>query len=161
MVRLTTHTRSVLFLALFLVAFAAFFYTALAQEGANDLRATILSELMNDPRTSGFSEVQIDAMVDVLLQGAEESGLTSGDITGYPQEQNTFVVVESSSGARASSPCESAGLPCLLSEAFGFVGPDSGIAFILGATSMGLVWIFAEMLHRRRMHGQTSGTTSM
>jgi hypothetical protein len=37
-----------------------------------------------------------------------------------------------------------------MSEAFGFVGVDTTIPFTLGAASMGLVWILAEMIHRRR-----------
>jgi hypothetical protein len=50
-----------------------------------------------------------------------------------------------------------------MTEAFGFVGPDTTIPFCLGAASMGLIWIIAEMLHRHKYphikapFAQTSG----
>jgi hypothetical protein len=37
-----------------------------------------------------------------------------------------------------------------MDEAFGFIGPDTTIPFALGMASMGLIWIIAEMMHRRK-----------
>ena len=163
MVRLTVHIRLALLLAVLLLASVALPYAAHAQESTDDLRSAIQSELASDPRTSGFSQTQLDAIVDVLVEEALKNSLTPGDITWRPQDADSFVVLNSpSDGAMTtSSVCDSAGLPCLFNEAFGLVGPDTTIPFVLGASSMGLIWIFAEMLHKRRMRVQSDTSTSM
>ena len=124
-----------------------------AQAQTDTLRATIRAELLSDPRTTGLSKTQLDAMVDLLTGEAQKQGITSHDITWRPQSANSFGGANSSS-ASASSAC--GGIPsilCMLSEAFGFTGSDVTIPFALGAASMGLVWILAEMIHRRRYPG--------
>lgn len=116
-------------------------------QAANDLSATIRAQLLSDPRTATLSQTQFDAMVQLLSQEVQKRGLTTEDLTWRPQPaQYTFGSM--SPAAPAVEQCDT--IACLASEAFGFSGPDTLIAFVLGATSMGLVWILAEMLHRRR-----------
>lgn len=138
--------RSLLVALLF--ASAVFPLFARAQERASDLRATIRAELLSDPRTSGLSEAQIDAAVDALAQEAEKQGITSQDIQWRPQNTEQFVAGDTAA-ADAENACEG-GFLCTLSEAFGFIGSDTTIPFSLGAASMGLIWIIAEMIHRRK-----------
>lgn len=117
----------------------------LAHAQTGDLSATIRGQLMSDPRTATLSSAQIDAMVQLLAQEAQKRGLTASDITWKPQ---TFAGAPTAPAAQDSA-CTSA-LTCAFTEAFGFVGPDTAIPFILGATSMALIWILAEMMHRRK-----------
>lgn len=122
-------------------------YLGNAQGSTDELRATIRAELLSDPRTSGLSETQIDTAVNILTQEAEKRGISSQDIQWRPQSTERFVAAESA--APAAAEC-AGGFLCTMSEAFGFIGADTTIPFTLGAASMGLVWILAEMIHRRR-----------
>ena len=117
------------------------------QETSADLRATIRSGLLSDPRTSGLSEVQIDTLVGLLADEAEKQGITSQDIQWRPQNAEQFVAVE---GTATEEVACAGGLLCIMSEAFGFIGYDVTIPFFLGMSSMGLIWILAEMIHRHR-----------
>lgn len=122
-----------------------------AQTQASDLSATIRAELMQDPRTAGIPSAELDAMVSILTQQAQAKGVTAGDITWRPKDPASFVAEVK----QAYDMCE--GMPaffCAFNTAFGFIGPDTTIPFTLGAASMGLVWILAEMIHRRRYPGQ-------
>ena len=115
------------------------------QTTQNDLRATIRAELLSDPRTSGLTQAQIDAMVDALTQEAQKQGVTSQDIQWRPQQ-----VAEEESAPPVADSCE--GTPrffCAFDMAFGFVGDNPGIAFMLGLASMGLIWLIAHILHHR------------
>ena len=162
MVRSIAHPRSAFLFAVLLTIAVALPYAVHAQESSSDVRAAIRSELANDPRTAGFSETQINAMVDILLAQAQKDGLSASDITWQPQQAETFDTEEGTATNETVGPCDSAGVLCKFSEAFGFVGPLSIIPFILGATSMALIWIFAEMLHkhRMRMHPPVAANTS-
>jgi hypothetical protein len=112
---------------------------------SSELSATIRAELLSDPRTSSLSSAQLDAMVSLLTQQAAAQGVTAHDIQWRPQ---TF----SNSGATPAVQQESCAgnFTCVLDEAFGFIGPDTLIPFSLGLASMGLIWIIAEMIHRRK-----------
>jgi len=140
-------------------AVAAFFVIAAilpalahAQTPPSDLRATIRAELLSDPRSAALSQTQLNAMVELLAQQAQAQGITASDITWRPQ---TF-----SQNAAASAPPESCtgNFTCVMDEAFGFIGPDLVIPFSLGLGAMGLIWIIAEMLHRRHHPHLYTGT---
>ena len=147
MVRTLNTTRAAgLLIVLFLVC-AALPLSARAQESASDLRATIRAELLSDPRTSSLSEAQIEVLVSLLAGEAEKQGITSQDIQWRPQSGERFVATES---AAPQAPECVGGFLCAMTEAFGFVGTDTTIPFTLGAASMALVWLLAEMIHRRR-----------
>jgi len=134
------------FVALLLVC-TAVPYFARAQENTSDLRTTIRAELLSDPRTSSLSQVQVDTLVDLLAGEAEKQGITSQDIQWRPQSTERFVAIES---AAPQAPECTGGFLCTMTEAFGFIGADTTIPFTLGAASMALVWLLAEMIHRRR-----------
>lgn len=148
-----TETKTVNIIPEFQEASAARAYSAaagapLAQAQSDDeLRTTIRAALAADPRTSGLSQAQVDALVELLASEAEKQGITSQDIEWRPQSNERFVATDSA--APQTSEC-AGGLLCTMTEAFGFVGADTTIPFTLGAASMGLVWILAEMLHRRK-----------
>lgn len=119
---------------------------AYAQDSSATLRATIRSQLLSDPRTASLSEAQLSAMVDLLTSQAEERGMTSEDLQWHPERGPQPAAQSAVIDYCAGSPR----FLCLFSMAWGFVGPDTLIAYILGISSMGLVWILAEMIHRRR-----------
>ena len=141
-----THSLLPLFILLALLVSVPFFVSA--QNASSDLRATIRAELLSDPRTSSLSEAQIDALVGLLADEAEKQGITSQDIQWRPESSERFVATESAAPQEAAE-C-GGGFLCTMSEAFGFVGADTTIPFTLGAASMALVWLLAEMIHRRR-----------
>lgn len=134
----------VLLLVLIITALPLFVH---AQNSQSELQATIRGAILSDPRTAGLSQAQIDSIVSVLSQEAEKQGITVKDIQWRPQDVGQLA--QDGNGVSAKSAC-SGGFLCMMSEAFGFVGADTTIPFTLGAASMGLVWILAEMIHRRR-----------
>ena len=134
-----------LLIALFLLCIASPLFSH--AESTSDLSATIRAEIMSDPRTSGLTDAQIDSLVVLLTEEAQKRGITSQDIQWRPQNAERFVPGEN---AGPSAPECMGGFLCTLSEAFGFIGPDATIPFMLGAASMGLIWVIAEMIHRRR-----------
>ncbi len=123
-----------------------FLLPAISYAQQTELQATIRGAILSDPRTSGLSQTQIDSIVSVLAQEAEKQGITPEDIQWRPQGVEQFASGET---VPAGAAC-TGGFLCTMSEAFGFVGADTTIPFTLGAASMGLVWILAEMIHRRR-----------
>lgn len=110
----------------------------------SDLRSVIRAQLLSDPRTASLSSDQLDAMVSLLAQQAQKQGITAQDITWRPQAPAP------ASAPRAPAESCAGNFTCVMDEAFGFIGPDTTIPFALGAASMGLIWITAEMLHRRK-----------
>lgn len=153
---ITLNLRNVLLLATLAVALLIP-TTIYGQEASADLRATIRAELLSDPRTSSLSQAQIDVLVDLLSEEAEKQGITSEDIQWRPESTERFVAIESA--APEAVEC-AGGFLCIMTEAFGFVGADTTIPFTLGAASMGLVWILAEMIHRRRHPIQVASSTT-
>lgn len=135
-----------LFMGLFALALPLL---AHAQTGDTDLSATIRAQLLSDPRTSSITPEQLDAMVQLLTEEAQKQGVTVEDIYREPIVPTAnFATAENST--QELGTCE--GIPtwsCAFSSAFGFIGPNPIIAFTLGATSMALIWIIAEMMHRR------------
>lgn len=152
-----SRTTSLRFLLVACAVVAVLPFVVYAQNTQSELRATIRAELMSDPRTSSLSEAQIDALVGLLADEAEKQGITSQDIQWRPQSTERFVAVES---AAPQAPECMGGFLCAMTEAFGFVGADTTIPFTLGAASMGLVWILAEMIHRRR-HPYVASTPTL
>ncbi len=134
--------------AAFFALWIVFPHVAHAQQNASDLRATIQAELLSDPRTAVLTQVQLGAIVDILTKEASKQGITAQDIQWRPQTPESFAVGNGVEGT--ADTCKTWAFLCVFNEAFGFTGPDATIPFILGAASMGLIWIFAEMLHRRR-----------
>ncbi len=141
-----TVTHAVGLLATILLVSIAVPLTVRAQESTSDLRATIRAELLSDPRTAGLSKADLDTIVNILAQEAEKQGMTSQDIQWRPQGTERFTGGDGTS----SAPECAGGFLCTMTEAFGFVGADTTIPFTLGAASMALVWLLAEMLHRHR-----------
>jgi len=121
-------------------------FVAHAQAPDSDLRATIQAQLMSDPRTSSLSEAQLDAMVSVLAQEAQKRGITAGDLTYRPQHAFGATIAETVEDICQGIPS----ISCAFDVALGFLGPNTFIAYTLGAASMALVWLLAEMLHHRR-----------
>lgn len=118
-----------------------------SSSASSELSSTIRAELLSDPRTSSLSEAQIETMVGLLAEEAQKQGITSQDIQWRPQNTEQFVATQSAE--QETTEC-AGGFLCIMSEAFGFIGYDTTIPFFLGMSSMGLIWILAEMIHRHR-----------
>ena len=128
-----------------------------AQESTAELRATIRGMILSDPRASSLSQEQIDTVVSILAQEAQAQGMTSQDIQWRPQSSEQFTA----NGGAVATPIECrGGFLCTMAEAFGFIGVDATIPFTLGAASMALVWLLAEMIHRRRHPAQAPQPTT-
>lgn len=119
---------------------------ALAQSSA--LEATIRAELLKDPRSVEMSEAELDAMVQLLAQGAAQEGVSSDEISWRPAEATPAMVVEE----ETSATCD--GFPqffCTVREALGFDGSNLIIPMGLFVTS-GLLWfLLYELRHHHRM----------
>ncbi|MCR4325822.1 MAG: type II secretion system protein M [Patescibacteria group bacterium] len=138
-------------LAVFTAALLAYMMLSLplavsAQTAQDQLRATIRAEILSDPRTSTLTSAQLGAMVELLAQSAEREGITASEITYRPQSLQNIPTSPEFADICGDTPAAL----CVFSRAFGFLGPAYVIPFTLGAASMGLVWILAEMIHRRR-----------
>lgn len=133
--------------ALFVLALAVPLYT---QAQSSDLRTTIRAALLSDPRTSGLSATQIDAMVEVLAEEAKKRGISSEDIQWRPVSEQTF---SDTSGEEVRSCGNIPSFLCALNTAFGFNGSDPTIAIGLGVTSALLLLIIGLMLERSRRAG--------
>ena len=118
-----------------------------AQTGS-DLRSTIRAELLSDPRTSGLSRAQLDAMVDVLTEEAERRGLSAQDLQWHPTLSDSFTAT---SGATPDACGGTPSFLCAFGTAFGFLGDDVTIPFWLEISSMALIWLIASMIEHRRM----------
>lgn len=123
-----------------LVALSAFPLLAHAQQA--DLQSTIRGVLLSDPRTAQMSQAQIDAMVALLSQKAQQKGLTPADIAWRPLP---------TAGSGGASSC--AGFPeylCTINESLGFDGSDYTIPAWLGVASLLLILLVAVDAERRR-----------
>lgn len=117
---------------------------------SSDLQTTIRAALLSDPRTSGLSATQIDAMVEVLAEEAKKRGISSEDIQWRPVSEQTF---SDTSGKEVQSCGNIPSFLCALNTAFGFNGSDPTIAIGLGVTSALLLLIIGLMLERSRRAG--------
>jgi hypothetical protein len=135
-------------IAVLLTACVVLPYISHAQAASDDLQAAIKAALLSDPRTSGLSQLEVEGIVGILADEAERRGITVEDLQWRPQ--NTEGSFSTGGANEAVSDTCGASLLCAFNEAFGFVGPDQTIPYILGVASMGLIWIVAEMRHRRR-----------
>ncbi len=114
---------------------------------SSELSATIRAQLLSDPRSATLSQAQLDAMVDLLSEEAQKQGLSAQDIMWHPNPPaGGWANTTNPSGEMS---CDGS-FTCIVDEAFGFVCPDTSIPFFLGMSSMGLIWILAEMLHRHK-----------
>ncbi len=116
---------------------------------SNDTRAVIRSSLLSDPRTAALSQADLDAMVDLLALEAQKKGLTDEDIVGAPAQTNSMEVTNNFSEVEEISACDSWPPLCRFNAAFGFDDQNSLVPVILIITSLGMVWILAEVLHMR------------
>jgi len=136
-------------------AFSMPFFVS-AQTAPDNLRATIRAQIMSDPRTTGLSEVQIDAMVNILARAAQQRGVTANDLFGSrsnnrrPRSRRLPIIA-----ARHRAFCARSISP------LGLAGTDPTIPFTLGAASMALVWIVASKLHDHRMKMLASQASSV
>jgi len=122
-----------------------------AQTAAQDsLRATIKAEIMADPRSSGMSQAQINAMVDSLAVEAQKQGITAQDLTA-PRPQ---VAQQQEAAAPPVTQACGAGFFCTIDEAFGFLGSDSTIPVVFFIICALFVLIFSIMREMGHPHAQ-------
>lgn len=117
-----------------------------AQPSAGDVSAVIRSSLLQDPRTANLSQPELDAMVAILVAESEQKGLTAEQIQWRP---GSDVSNSASELYVEDDTCASWPPLCTFNAAFGFDDPNSLVPAIFGVTSIGMVWILAEVLHVR------------
>lgn len=106
-----------------------------------DMQATIRAALAGDSRTAGMSQAQIDSMVVALSQEAQQQGMTPQDVTWRPVVNSPVSAVPNECGAMPA-------FFCLLNMSFGLSGPNYIIPFLLGLTSLLLIFMIAMILER-------------
>jgi hypothetical protein len=116
-----------------------------------DLQSTIRAQILQDPRTASMSQVQIDAIVSALSQGAQQQGLTPQDLTWRPTGEQPVA---------PSNFC--APYPrylCVMSAAFGFIGGDYIIPLWLAILSLLFLLTNALHKHHERVNALVKTTT--
>ncbi|MCE9541235.1 hypothetical protein K8R03_01595 [Candidatus Kaiserbacteria bacterium] len=124
----------------------------------DDLRATIRAELLKDPRASQLPPNELDAMVNVLAQGATSQGITSGDITWRPAASGV-----SQQSYEGSSQAFCMGLPaffCAVSSGFGFDDSNTIIPIALLMTSGLLLFLLYELKHHHKADALAAAAAS-
>ncbi|MBI2612255.1 hypothetical protein HYW59_00350 [Candidatus Kaiserbacteria bacterium] len=138
-----------------LILLMGFVTLAFAQD-STDLQATIRAAILSDPRSSGMTEEEIDAMVAALASEAEMQGVTSQDIMWRPQDPASFDEVGSGSG----ETCGYSAFLCALNDAFGFSGSPLIIPLLLGVCSALLLFVLGSILLHTHGHHPVRGSLS-
>jgi hypothetical protein len=114
----------------------------------NQLRATILAQIMADPRSKTMTQAQIYSTVNALTEQAEAQGLTASQITyrptapGAPTAASTF----------GFGNCTD--VSCALGNAFGLNGSVPIIPIALFVLAALFILIFSIMRKMGHPHAQ-------
>jgi hypothetical protein len=128
---------------------------AYAQSTAeNQLRATIYSQIMADPRAQAMSQAQIYSLVNALTLQAEAQGLTASAITYRPEVPGS----EAPASGATFGACSN--ISCSLSTAFGLDGSIPIIPIALFVVAGLFILIFGIMREMGHPHAQLPNRTT-
>jgi hypothetical protein len=114
----------------------------------NQLRATIYSQIMADPRAQTMSQAQIYSMVNALTLQAQAQGLTASAITYRPEVPGS----EGPTSGTTFGTCSD--ISCSLSSAFGLDGSIPVIPIALFVLAGLFILIFGIMREMGHPHAQ-------
>jgi hypothetical protein len=125
-----------------------------AQAGSDDLRNTIQSSVLSDPRVANIPPDQLQSLIDALVVQAQAQHMTSADILFRPQQAavgSTFAGGQVQQNAACMSGWE--GYLCQFNQVFGFEGGNYEIPIFLLVTTAFLIAVIWELIvhHRKKM----------
>ena len=106
-----------------------------------ELRASIQSALLSDPRTDQLAPEQLNALITALAADAVAHNIKPNDISYTPRVATDFGVATL---ANDTQQCPL--FPCAFGEAYGFNGGDPTTPVLLLASSGALWLIFRRMM---------------
>lgn len=113
------------------------------------LRATIMAQIIQDPRSASIPPEQLQLLVDALSQEATEQEIAVEDILWQPAI--VFGAAASEAPISSAPACESpVSFACVVAEAFGFVGDNPTVPLYLLVASGLLILLITRM--RRHHH---------
>lgn len=114
----------------------------------DEMHATIMAQLLQDPRTANIPPEQLQQLIDALARQADVQKVTIGDLQWQPHPSTISGAADV--GMKADTSCASGfSALCVLSEGFGFAGSDPTIPLYFLVTSGLLILILARL---RRHH---------
>lgn len=149
-----TLRATVLSYILLAVCVAALPLFAHAQQ--DDLRATIMAQVLQDPRSAEIPPAQLEVLVDALSQKAQAENLEPADIVWQPGVFSEATVTE-----EAAPACDSLiPLACVFTEAFGFQGEAIVIPLYLLVVSGLLILLIRRMKKHHHAMGHFDAVAS-
>jgi hypothetical protein len=136
------------------VAFAFPIFAHAQSAAQNQLRATIYSQIMADPRSQTMSQAQIYSLVNALTLQAESQGLTAAAITYRPQVPGSGTPTSGSTFGTCTD------ISCSLSYAFGLDGSIPIIPIALFVAAALFILIFGIMREMGHPHAQLPNRTT-
>ncbi|MDR3570905.1 MAG: hypothetical protein P4L81_01760 [Candidatus Pacebacteria bacterium] len=128
-----------------LASIIMFANSAHAQTASLDqLRATIKTEIMADPRSQTMSSAQINALVNALTTQAQKQGLTTAQLTYRPEVQS----------APSTGVTQCSDLSCSLAQAFGLDGSLPIIPVALIVLAVLFIATYSVMREMGHPHAQ-------
>lgn len=114
------------------------------------LRATIMAQILQDPRSASIPPEQLQLLVDALSQQADEQEIAVEDILWQPAI--AFGASAPEASTQALPACESPfSFACVVAEAFGFVGNNPTIPLYFLVAS-GLLILLITRMHRHHAY---------
>jgi hypothetical protein len=105
------------------------------------LRATIRSAILQDPRSASIPSAQLDVMVDALVTRAQGQGITSQSLAYVPG-----AIPRQPLASNDALPCDGISPAlCPLAYAMGYNNPDKSVPIGLWITSGILIWVISRM----------------
>ncbi len=124
-----------------------------AQSGTpEEMRATIMAQLLEDPRTADVPPDQLAQLVDALAAQAQEQEVSTADLTWQPRP--TTLGAPAADSTSYDSVC-SGGFSalCMMSEALGFIGDNPTVPLYFLVTSGVLVLLIVRMKRHHHAMG--------
>ncbi len=124
---------------------------ASAQAQTQDaMRATIMAQLLQDPRSADIPPAQLQQLVDALAKQADVQQVTVSDLQWQPRAST--LTGPADVGTQPESACASGfSTLCILSEGFGFAGSDPTIPLYFLVSSGLLILILARLRHHHEL----------
>lgn len=107
----------------------------------SELRASIQSALLSDPRTDQLPPEQLNSLITALAADAVAHNIQPTDISYTPRMASDFGEVTPANDTQ-SCPI----FPCAFGNAYGFNGGDPSVPILLLASSSALWFIFRRMM---------------
>lgn len=121
-----------------------------------DVRAAIMTEVLNDPRVADIPPEQLNALIDALAAQAEVQSVTAADILWHPDDYKRASLATQANVGYFTQCEQDFMILCPFNTAFGFAGTESNIpAWLLVLSAVLLL-----LLPRLRAHHEGAGLSN-